>query len=75
MIENVDEIIFMDEDGNTAKYVKLGLTRLIDANYLVDEDDEIWPLMDGTAGDYITFQTCIDYSGRSLAYGHVFGRK
>lgn len=65
----------MDDNGDTAKYVKLGLTRLIDANYLVDEDDEIWPLMDGTAGDYITLQTCIDYSGRSLAYGHVFGRE
>lgn len=75
VIENVDEIIFMDDNGNTAKYVKLGLTRLIDANYLVDEDDEIWPLMDGTAGDYITLQTCIDYSGRYLAYGHVFGRE
>lgn len=75
VIENVDEIIFMDDNGNIAKYVKLGLTRLIDANYLVDEDDEIWPLMDGTAGDYITLQTCIDYSGRYLAYGHVFGRE
>lgn len=75
VIENVNEIIFMDDNGNTAKYVKLGLTHLIDANYLVDEDDEIWPLMDGTAGDYITLQTCIDYSGRYLAYGHVFGRE
>lgn len=75
VIEDVNEVTFMDKNGKTAKYIKTGLTHLIDEGYLVEEDDEIWPLIDGSAGDYITFQTFVNYEGRKLAYGFIFERK
>lgn len=75
VIEDVNEITFMDDNGKTAKYIKTGLTHLIDESYFVEEDDEVWPLIDGTAGDYIIFHTFVNYEGRKLAYGFIFERK
>lgn len=86
VIENTDEVIYTDPNGVEATYKFVGTTDLIDGNkteyYQDDENGNlIWtsdPWMSykrAEVGNAIVFQTCIDYSGRSLAYGYIFEKE
>ena len=85
-IEHTDKVIYTDPNGVEATYKFVGTTDLIDGNkteyYQDDENGNlIWtsdPWMSykrAEVGNAIVFQTCIDYSGRSLAYGYIFEKE
>lgn len=73
-IENVDKIDYIDGDGNKKTYYYEGQLDPIYAQNggYIDDLDERYPYFSGSAGDYITFQTCVDYSGRSIGGIYVF---
>lgn len=86
VIEHTDKVIYTDPDGVSATYKFVGTTDLIDGNkteyYQDDEYGNLtWssdPWMSykrAEVGNAIVFQTCIDYSGRSLAYGYIFEKE
>lgn len=86
VIEHTDKVIYTDPDGVSATYKFVGTTDLIDGNkteYYQDDEygnltwssDPWMPYKRAEVGNAIVFQTCIDYSGRSLAYGYIFEKE
>lgn len=86
VIEHTDKVIYTDPDGASATYKFVGTTDLIDGNtteYYQDDEygnltwssDPWMPYKRAEVGNAIVFQTCIDYSGRSLAYGYIFEKE
>lgn len=86
VIEHTDKVIYTDPDGVSATYKFVGTTDLIDGNkteYYQDDEygnltwssDPWMPYKRAEVGNTIVFQTCIDYSGRSLAYGYIFEKE
>ena len=83
IIENVKSLTYVDPNGTTSEYRYIGVTDYIQGGYeplvYYDEDGNYdgsdvsyMPYCMGIAGKYIVFQTCIDYSGSSIALGWVF---
>lgn len=83
IIENVKSLTYVDPNGTASEYRYIGVTDYIQGGYspmvYYDEDGNYdgsdvsyMPYCMGIAGKYIVFQTCIDYSGRSIALGWVF---
>lgn len=73
-IKDAQVITYTDPDGNQKDYAFYGyLEDLPMGGEVFYDDDPIVPWIEGTAGDYLVFQICTDYSyGRGIAIGYVF---
>lgn len=73
-IETVDKIDYIDSEGNKKTYYYEGVLDSIYAQNggYIDYTDGRYPYFSGSAGDYICFQTCTDFSGRSIGDIYVF---
>lgn len=73
-IKDAQVITYTDPDGNQKDYAFYGyLEDLPMGGETFYDDDPIVPWIEGTAGDYLVFQVCTDYSyGRGIAIGYVF---
>lgn len=73
-IETIDKIDYIDGEGNKKTYYYEGVLDSIYAQNggYIDYTDGRYPYFSGSAGDYICFQTCTDFSGRSIGDIYVF---
>ena len=73
LIEEADSIIYTDPNGKSREYKYIGSLDPIQGGGYIDSEDGRYPYMAGSAGDYITFQTCTSYSnGGGIGQAHVF---